>query len=129
LIELDPAGPSARDFSGAVPLHFAISGWEFWNGGPEVQEAIQLLVDKYPAALAAKQNEGTTAVIDAILMAAEYPEFKPTPESLECMKALIRRCPESIRGTYICTLAYRFPHSCDSTTALELACTKDPLRS
>jgi hypothetical protein len=60
-------------------------------------------------------------------MAAEYPEFEPTPESLECIKAFIRRAPESIRGTYICTIAYRFPHSCVSTTALELACTKDPL--
>jgi ankyrin repeat protein len=107
---------AARDENQKLPLHRALSNQRFTRGWPAAIEAIRFLIDQFPAALEAKDEDGETPVMLAISHASGD---VVGDAALEVLEECVRRSPESVRGTF---RAWRWL-SAPVITALEAGCT------
>jgi hypothetical protein len=99
-----------------TPLRNALSSRWFMGGLAEAVEAVRFLIGKFPAALEARDDCGTTPVMLAIWDTRDRSDASGA--ALDVLEEIVCRSAESVRGTFRdwrTSLVY---------TALEVACTR-----
>jgi hypothetical protein len=106
-----------RDRHTMIPLGNALSNRWFMGGLPEAVEAVRFLIGRFPAALEARDERGTTPVMFAIWYTS-VSRSDASGAALDVLQEVVCRSAESVRGTF------RPFQSSPVYTALEVACSR-----